>query len=145
MMPEVFSCGFLIFRRQPQLEFLLMRHAERWDLPKGHVDPGETHLACALRELQEETGILPSDIQIDPDFQFIHDYLVTYKTTPEVTRTKRLIVFLGTLINAVDVQATEHLGYQWFPWKPPHAIQTQTIDPLLESLDLYFQSRPVSN
>ncbi len=51
------SCGFLIYRNNPARSFLLMRHTDRWDLPKGHVDPNETNLECALRELKEETGI----------------------------------------------------------------------------------------
>ncbi len=55
-MSDVKSCGIIVFKRDP-LEFLLMRHPTRWDLPKGHVDPGETDLECALRELEEETGI----------------------------------------------------------------------------------------
>jgi 8-oxo-dGTP diphosphatase len=29
---------------------------EDWSLPKGKVEPGETHLACAAREAGEETG-----------------------------------------------------------------------------------------
>lgn len=29
---------------------------QRWVLPKGHVDPGETAEQTALRELEEETG-----------------------------------------------------------------------------------------
>lgn len=29
----------------------------RWDLPKGRVDDGETHLECAIRETLEETGL----------------------------------------------------------------------------------------
>lgn len=44
-------------------EVLLVRRknppdAGLWGFPGGHVDPGETGLAAAARELSEETGIL---------------------------------------------------------------------------------------
>ena len=29
----------------------------RWDLPKGHWEPGETIEECAVREVGEETGV----------------------------------------------------------------------------------------
>ncbi|MFM8806377.1 MAG: NUDIX hydrolase, partial [Sphingomonadales bacterium] len=29
----------------------------KWDLPKGKLDPGETIIDCALREVIEETGL----------------------------------------------------------------------------------------
>ena len=57
MEPEtraVKSCGFLVIRGRPIREFLLMRHDDRWDIPKGHVDEGESEMQCALRELEEE-------------------------------------------------------------------------------------------
>ena len=106
-----------------------MRHADRWDLPKGHVDAGETNLQCALRELVEETGIPNSDLIIDPGFRFLNRYVVQYRTGSP--KQKLLLIFLAELTSDVDIQPTEHIGFEWFRWSPPHQIQTQTIDPLL--------------
>ena len=62
------SAGILLFRRAGgagPLEVLLVhpggpfwarRDAGAWSIPKGEVDPGEEARACAMRELQEETG-----------------------------------------------------------------------------------------
>ena len=43
-----------------------------WSLPKGKLDPGESHLAAAVREVEEETGLrcepgveLPSTRYVD--------------------------------------------------------------------------------
>ena len=41
----------------PDGTMLLIQRNGRWDLPKGKVEPGETLLQAALREVEEETGI----------------------------------------------------------------------------------------
>jgi putative (di)nucleoside polyphosphate hydrolase len=33
-------------------------HSPRWDIPKGVAEPGESFLAAAVRELDEETGLV---------------------------------------------------------------------------------------
>lgn len=38
-------------------EWLMIHRNGRWDLPKGHLEPGEELEACAAREIAEETGV----------------------------------------------------------------------------------------
>ncbi|HTL09308.1 MAG TPA: NUDIX hydrolase [Chitinophagaceae bacterium] len=38
-------------------ELLMIFRRGKWDLPKGKLDPGETLEQCALREVEEETGL----------------------------------------------------------------------------------------
>jgi bis(5'-nucleosidyl)-tetraphosphatase len=136
-MVEVFSYGFLVFRRSPELSFLLMRHADRWDLPKGHLDAGESDMECALRELVEETGITENDIAIDPGFRFTNEYEV-FSHRLNRRAEKRLTIFLAWLESPVELAITEHLGFEWFPWSPPHQIQLETIDPLLAQAESHL-------
>lgn len=61
------SAGILLYRRTSRgLEVLLVhpggpfwrnKDAGAWTIPKGEIDRGEDALACALRELAEETGL----------------------------------------------------------------------------------------
>ena len=139
-MPDVQSCGFLIVRDEPTPSFLLMKHSTRWDLPKGHIDAGETKMQCALRELWEETGITSEQIVIDPDFKFKHDYVVRHKRDNK-KKEKRLTIFLAQLIKPVTISVTEHESYKWFEWKPPHSIQSETIDPLLAKLAEHWNAQ----
>ena len=43
--------------RDGRCRSLLFFRRGAWDMPKGHVEPGETLEQCALREVQEETGL----------------------------------------------------------------------------------------
>jgi bis(5'-nucleosidyl)-tetraphosphatase len=122
------------------VSFLLMKHPHRYDLPKGHVETGETDLACALRELHEETGISKEQVRIERDFRYEETYRPRYKRLGGERVEKTVVVFLGWLVDhRASVTASEHGGYEWFQWCPPHRIQRKTIDPLLA--EGYFVSR----
>lgn len=125
--------------KKQQLQFLLMKHADRWDLPKGHVDPGETKMQTALRELDEETGIKKRQIDIDPKFQFVHHYWVTRKSGRRCL--KELTIYLAVLkpeFSDQPIVATEHQDSRWFDWNPPHQIEPKSVDALLASVHGYL-------
>ncbi len=116
-----------------------MEHPTRWDLPKGHLDPGETELECAVRELKEETGIRNSQLQIDHRFRFVLEYAVTIEKYQFQPQPKELVVFLALLTDPnAKIDVTEHAGYKWFDWDPPHHIQKETIDPLLAHVETHL-------
>ena len=142
------AAGILLMTRQPPRSFLLMRHRPgkkypdgRWDLPKGHAEPDETFLDTALRETEEETGIAGDDITVDPGFRFELSYPVTYKKTGEQIFTKRVRYFLGFVDAPPRLTLTEHESAQWMLWKPPHEIQSETIDPLLAAVQKHLADR----
>lgn len=58
-----------------QNEVLLIFRKGKWDLPKGKLDEGESLEACALREIEEETGV--KNLTIEQPLQ------VTYHTYRE--------------------------------------------------------------
>lgn len=43
---------------------LMMLRRGMWDLPKGHLDPGETLRECAAREVCEECGLDPAQLTV---------------------------------------------------------------------------------
>jgi bis(5'-nucleosidyl)-tetraphosphatase len=144
-MQQVKSCGFILFRGDREHKsFLLMKHLDRYDLPKGHIELGETDLECALREMNEETGIPVSNVRIEPDFQYRSVYYPQYARYDNETIEKTLIIFLGWVDSPTVIASSEHLGYEWVEWHPPHQIQAQTIDPLLAEVDAYFEAELTS-
>ncbi len=60
------TSGGIVFRftkDKKDIEILLIQDSkERWTIPKGHIEPGETAKVTARREIEEETGLKNIDI-----------------------------------------------------------------------------------
>ena len=53
---ETKCAGGIIYNDKNEVVIVNQNH-DSWSLPKGHIDPGESSLEAALREIYEETGI----------------------------------------------------------------------------------------
>ncbi|MGH8370411.1 MAG: NUDIX domain-containing protein [Gammaproteobacteria bacterium] len=90
--------------------FLLLRAWRYWDFPKGAVEPDETPLQAAIREVQEETGIA------DLEFAWGDNYC----ETPPYNRGKVARYYLArtrqqqVILAANPVTGVhEHMEYRW--------------------------------
>ena len=101
------SCGALVVRSgAEEPEILLIKHnGGHWAFPKGHVENGETEPETALREVQEETGLL---VKLDTRYR----EMVTFSPAPRTL--KDVVYFAATVVSGTETpQLTEVSDVRW--------------------------------
>lgn len=68
----VFAAGGVVENENDEL--LLIELRNRWDLPKGHIEAGESESVAALREVEEETGVKADIVGSEPIAVTWHAY-----------------------------------------------------------------------
>ena len=132
-MKQVKSCGVLCLYNG---KVLLMKHKNRYDLPKGHVEESETELECALRELKEETGIDREKVTLDDSFRWSVTYYPRYKRFGNKKVEKTVVLFLGVLSEQIEPVPTEHIGWEWVDLS--FRCSNSTVNELLEEAESHL-------
>ncbi|HET7921470.1 MAG TPA: NUDIX domain-containing protein [Gammaproteobacteria bacterium] len=117
------SAGVAILRETPAGPlFLLLRAWRYWDFPKGALEPGETPLQAAIREVHEETGIRELEFAWGEQFcetaPYNHGKVARYY----LARTSQQHVVLAA--NPVT-GIREHMEYRWLT----HAAALPLLSP----------------
>ena len=118
---EVWAAGGAVWRRvDGQVELLLVhRPAHRdWTLPKGKIDPDETLRQCALREVEEETGMRCTTAG--------RLSLVRYRDARR--RRKAVVYWLMTVDDGAFVPNAEVDAVAWFDLASARATLTYAHD-----------------
>ena len=127
------SCGFLLFQNRPRRSVLLLVDGDRLDLPKGRIKRGESKMDCAMRELEEETGISRDDVNVVDGFRFETTY------HPKGNAKKTVLLFAAEVEGPCAVTTPDHDDYVWMPWRPPHELfEFPTIHNALLAWDHYL-------
>ncbi len=70
MKPAPRAAGAVVFRRSERgIRVLVLRAYKNWDFPKGMVEPGESELDAARREVEEETGLAGLEYPFGEEFK----------------------------------------------------------------------------
>ena len=106
------TAGGIIYRKNKgQTEILLVQDSrERWTIPKGHIEKGETPRQTAKREIYEETGL--RDIKIESwlgkiNFKYRRQQSLVLMTTH---------IYLAQALKNTNKLKKEHWmkGIKWF-------------------------------
>lgn len=84
----------------------------RWQLPKGHIEEGETSEQTAVREVREETGVTGRVVAPLPGVE----YWFVEKGAQRVH--KQVDYYLLTFVSGdtADFDVHEVSGAEWFSW-----------------------------
>ena len=81
---QIIAAGGLVFN--PENELLMIYRRGVWDLPKGKLDEGDTIEQCAVREVEEETGL--KDIRLGKLIGItLHEYFDTWSNSEVIKET----------------------------------------------------------
>jgi len=105
------AAGCVVFRRTPHgVRYLVLRAFRNWDFPKGTVERGEEQLACAKREVEEETGLSGLDFPFGDEFRETLPYAGRKVARYYLAQTEQVEIELPV---SPELGRPEHHEYRW--------------------------------
>lgn len=126
------TAGGIVFRRNAntkEIEILLIQDAkDRWTIPKGHIEEGETAKETAEREIREEAGL--QDMNVMAWLGKIH---FRYRRQTSLVLMTTQIYLVQGLGNTDQLKKEEWMnGIGWFPFaKALDMIEYEDIGKLM--------------
>jgi 8-oxo-dGTP pyrophosphatase MutT (NUDIX family) len=133
------SAGMIVIHHGKPSTYLLLHYhykSDYWDLVKGHIEPGETRIQTALRELAEETGITTCTV-IDG-----FEHTVKWFFTKESSLVQKEATYFLCTVPTHDITISdEHVGYAWLPIElAKQRTKHRNTRDLLEKAHQYMKS-----
>jgi 8-oxo-dGTP pyrophosphatase MutT (NUDIX family) len=105
------SAGGLVVR-DGRVLLIATAGGRRWQLPKGHVEEGETSEAAAIREVREETGVVGRVVATLPSIR----YSFVERGTRRIRKQVDYYLLAYVEGSEADFDPNEVDGASWFEW-----------------------------
>jgi len=120
-------------------ELLLIYRKGYWDLPKGKLDEGESIEACAVREVEEETGL--TNVLLDKLVGITyHEYFDEWKQRDVVKETHWFAMHVNGNQTLVPQQEEDIKDIKWVPQKDLGIYLQQTYKNIVDIINRYYSS-----
>jgi 8-oxo-dGTP pyrophosphatase MutT (NUDIX family) len=125
------TSGAVVFRRDEKggVEMLLIQDAkDRWTIPKGHIEEGETAQETAKREIGEETGLTHTEV-----LGWLGKIHFRYRRIDKLVLMTTQIYLMRALGDTNAIQKEEYMnGIKWFSFHDAlDAIEYEDIGKLM--------------
>ncbi len=124
------TAGGIVFRHgQKGVEILLIQDAkDRWTIPKGHIEEGETAQQTARREIGEEAGLKEVDV-----LGWLGKIHFRYRRVDKLVLMTTQIYLVRAKGDTNDIQKEEWMnGIKWFTFQDAlDAIEYEDIGKLM--------------
>lgn len=108
------TAGGIVFRRnaKKEVEILLIQDAkDRWTIPKGHIEEGESSKQTAEREIGEETGLQQMKV-----LDWLGKINFRYRRITSLVLMTTEIFLVRALGDTDDIKPEDWMnGIKWFP------------------------------
>ena len=138
MSTTIIAAGGIVMN--PKQEILWIFRRGFWDLPKGKLDPGETIPQCALREVQEETGLTQIHLNEIITITY-HDYFDNYLNTQVTKETHWYKMSIQDLQNGIPQTEEDIEKMEWFSLDALGIPMQHTYENIKLVIAAYLNSR----
>jgi 8-oxo-dGTP pyrophosphatase MutT (NUDIX family) len=138
MSTTIIAAGGIVMN--PKQEILWIFRRGFWDLPKGKLDLVETIPQCALREVEEETGL--TQIQLNEIITITyHDYFDKYLNTQVTKETHWYKMSIQDLQNGIPQTEEDIEKMEWFSLDALGIPMQHTYENIKIVIAAYLNSR----
>ena len=109
------TAGGVVFRRDKDgnVEILLIQdHKDRWTIPKGHIEEGETAQETARREIGEEAGLHDTEV-----LGWLGKIHFRYRRIDKLVLITQQVYLMRVKTSGEEIQKEDWMnGIKWFPF-----------------------------